>query len=887
MTTDTIYLIDGHAYIYRAYHAIAPLTNAEGLPTHAAFGFTNILNRVIKDKDPRFLAVAFDAKGPTFRHDLYREYKANRPPMPEDLRVQIPFIHEIVDANRILTLEREGLEADDLIAAAAVGMAAKGFAVVIVSGDKDLLQLVGPGITLWDPMKDVVMDETAVEKKYGVPPARLTDLFALIGDNADNVPGVPGVGIKTAAKLLADCTTIEEIYQNIDSVRGKKLKEKLLANHDLALLSRRLIRLDTTAPVPLDSEAYQRREPDNEALGAIFKRLGFKRLTAATQTTSAMDTSSFRLIEDQEALAALIDELRGRPYIVLDTETTSLDPLRAKLVGISLCAPEVAPCYLPTGHRSADGSLLPGQLDRETVSRLLGPLLVDEALPKVGHNLKYDLAVLRTNGFSLNGPLWDTMLASYLLDPVRRGHKLDDLAAELLGIKMTPYNTVTAGKENFADVVPGAARDYSCEDVACTLALWQRFEPELEEKRLWPLFAHVEARLIPILEDMERAGIGVDTKLLQQLSTEFEEILQGLSEEIHALAGGPFNINSPKQLAAILFDRLGLPKGRKTKTGYSTDIKVLERLAAKHKLPALIIEHRNIAKLKSTYVDKLGAMVHPDTGRLHTSFNQTVTATGRLSSSEPNLQNIPIRTPEGRRIRAAFVPAAGQRFLSADYSQIDLRVLAHYSEDPALIEAFHSGDDIHRRTAAEIFRIDPGRVTGDMRRVAKSINFGIVYGMSAFGLANQLRIGRKEAATFIDRYFEHYQGVKRFMEEIVEQARTDGYVTTLLGRRRQLPDILAANRNRREFAERTALNTPIQGTAADIIKLAAIACDRELRQAGRSARLLLQIHDELIWEVPEEEIEETREIVTWAMEGVLDLRVPLVVQVSVGDSLAK
>ena len=887
MTTDTIYLIDGHAYIYRAYHAIAPLTNAEGLPTHAAFGFTNILNRVIKDKDPRFLAVAFDAKGPTFRHEIYPEYKANRPPMPEDLRVQIPFIHEIVGANRILTLEREGLEADDLIAAAAVGMAAKGFAVVIVSGDKDLLQLVGPGITLWDPMKDVVMDETAVEKKYGVPPARLTDLFALIGDNADNVPGVPGVGIKTAAKLLADCTTIEEIYQNIDSVRGKKLKEKLLANHDLALLSRRLIRLDTTAPVPLDSEAYQRREPDNEALGAIFKRLGFKRLTAATQTTSAMDTSSFRLIEDQEALAALIDELRGRPYIVLDTETTSLDPLRAKLVGISLCAPEVAPCYLPTGHRSADGSLLPGQLDRETVSRLLGPLLADETLPKVGHNLKYDLAVLRTNGFSLNGPLWDTMLASYLLDPVRRGHKLDDLAAELLGIKMTAYDTVTAGKENFADVAPGAARDYSCEDVACTLALWQRFEPELEEKRLWPLFAHVEARLIPILEDMERAGIGVDTKLLQQLSTEFEEILQRLSEEIHALAGGPFNINSPKQLAAILFDRLGLPKGRKTKTGYSTDIKVLERLAAKHKLPALIIEHRNIAKLKSTYVDKLGAMVHPDTGRLHTSFNQTVTATGRLSSSEPNLQNIPIRTPEGRRIRAAFVPAAGQRFLSADYSQIDLRVLAHYSEDPALIEAFHSGDDIHRRTAAEIFRIDPGRVTGDMRRVAKSINFGIVYGMSAFGLANQLRIGRKEAATFIDRYFEHYQGVKRFMEEIVEQARTDGYVTTLLGRRRQLPDILAANRNRREFAERTALNTPIQGTAADIIKLAAIACDRELRQAGRSARLLLQIHDELIWEVPEEEIEETREIVTWAMEGVLDLRVPLVVQVSVGDSLAK
>ena len=557
------------------------------------------------------------------------------------------------------------------------------------------------------------------------------------------------------------------------------------------------------------------------------------------------------------------------------------------MAGISICAPEVAPCYLPLGHRAPDGAPLADQLDTETLTRLIGPLLADESLPKVGHNLKYDLAVLRTNGFSLNGPLWDTMLASYLLDPVRRGHKLDDLAAELLEIKMTPYATVTAGKENFAAVEPATARDYSCEDVACTLALWQRFEPQLEELRLWPLFAHVEAKLIPILEDMERAGIGVDTELLQQLSSEFEEILHRLTQEIHAIAGGPFNINSPKQLAAILFDRLGLPKGRKTKTGYSTDIKVLERLAAKHKLPALIIEHRNIAKLKSTYVDKLGAMVHPDTGRLHTSFNQTVTATGRLSSSEPNLQNIPIRTPEGRRIRAAFVPAPGHRFLAADYSQIDLRVLAHYSEDPALIEAFHTGEDIHRRTAAEIFRIDPDRVTGDMRRVAKSINFGIVYGMSAFGLANQLRIGRKEAATFIDRYFEHYQGVKRFMEEIVEQARAEGYVTTLLGRRRQLPDINAANRNRREFAERTALNTPIQGTAADIIKLAAIACDQELKRAAQDARLLLQIHDELIWEVPEDEIEETREIVTWAMEGVLDLRVPLLVQVSVGDSLAK
>ena len=887
---DTIYLIDGNAYIYRAYHAIAPLSNAEGLPTHAVFGFTNILNRVLKEKEPRRLAVAFDAKGPTFRHHMFKDYKANRPPMPDDLAVQLPFIRDIVSANRILILEREGLEADDLIAAAAKRLAAKGHPIVIVSGDKDLLQIAGPAVTVWEPMKDVLMNEAFIEKKYGVPAPHLNDLFALIGDKSDNIPGVPGVGPKTAARLIGEFSTLEGVYANIDAVRGKKLKENLAAHRENAFLSRRLIALATESEVPEDPDAYLRREPDNERLGAIYRRLGFKRLLESTRKAAAMDNGDFAIAAGGEAVTALAARLRGRPYMVVDTETTSLDTLRAGLVGISLCAPDVPPTYIPIAHVDAKGDILPGQTGLDEVKRALAPLLADPDLPKVGHNLKYDYSVLKKHGMPLRGPLRDTMIASYLIDPVRRGHKLDELAADLLGLRVTAFADATGGDTGdgaFAKVPIAAAKDYSCEDVACAMALWERFEPELEEKRLWPLFAHVETRLVPILAAMEENGVAIDQGRLRQLSKELGEKLDAITARIHRVAGIEFNINSPRQLAEVLFERLGLPRGRKTKTGYSTDIKVLERLAAKHELPALVIEHRNLAKLKSTYVDKLPAMVHPDTGRLHTSFNQTVTATGRLSSSEPNLQNIPIRTVEGRRIREAFVPADGRRFVMADYSQIDLRVLAHYSMDQALIEAFHDGTDIHRRTAAEIFRVDPSFVTGEMRRVAKSINFGIVYGMSAYGLASQLRISRKEAATFIDRYFELYQGVKRFMEKIVEQARRDGFVTTLLGRRRHLPDINSRNRNRREFAERTALNTPIQGTAADIIKLAAIQCDEHIVQAGLDAKLILQIHDELIWEAPAEETEATTALVTAVMEDVLDLAVPLVVNVAVADNLAK
>jgi DNA polymerase-1 len=581
---------------------------------------------------------------------------------------------------------------------------------------------------------------------------------------------------------------------------------------------------------------------------------------------------------------------------VIDTETTSLDPLQADLVGISLCLDSKEAWYIPVGHKNSDADICPGQLDTTLVLAALQPLFTDQNLPKIGHNLKYDYRVLARYGIYLRGPLLDTILASYLLDPSRRSHKLDDLSIlhlnmEILHLNMelTSFSQVTQKDKRpdaFAYVDLEAARDYSCEDVIASRLLWELFYPQLKELELWELFNDLETALIPILAAMETNGIKVTPAVLKTLSKEFGEELDSLQKIIYALADEEFNINSPKQLATILFEKLNLPHGRKTKTGYSTDVKVLEKLSAYHDLPATILAHRSLSKLKSTYVDKLAIQINPQTGRIHTSFNQTVTATGRLSSSNPNLQNIPIRSEEGLRIRKAFVADTGRIFLAADYSQIDLRVLAHYSQDEALLQAFQAGKDVHSMTAAEIFRVNSNFITPQMRRVAKTINFGIVYGMSAFGLSSQLNLSRKEAQTFIDRYFILYAGVKDFMRRIVDQAKEDGYVTTLLHRRRILPDINSSNRTKREFAERTAINTPIQGTAADIIKLATLQVDKRIRDAGLQAKLLLQIHDELVFEVPEQELEDTTPLVKEAMESVMTLDVPLLVNISAGHDLA-
>ena len=887
----TVYLIDGSAYFYRAYHAITPLSTAGGLPTHAAYGFTNILLRVIREKSPEFLAVAFDAKGPNFRHEKYPEYKANRPPMPDDLAVQIPYIKKIVEAHNIHTMEKQGVEADDLIASAARKLKAAGYRIVLVSGDKDLLQLVGDDIILWDPMKDSVMDPEGVKKKYNVAPEKLLDLFALMGDKSDNIPGVPGVGPKSAEKLINEFGSLENLYANLDSLKKSRMKENLEAHRQDAFLSRELIDLKEDLKISENIDDFRLPEPDIEKLKKLYTELEFTRLMKAEIPAAGVSQEGFRLVQTEGDLAELAGLLKKGDCMVLDTETSDLDPLVADLVGLSVCVNADRAFYIPIGHRDEDGKLLPGQPAKKNVFKILRPFLENENLPKLGHNLKFDYAIIREQGegLSLKGPLWDTMIASYLLDPGRRTFKLDDLCREILDLKMTTFSEVTKGDkrpEAFVYVPLEDARNYSCEDVHGACLLWEEFRPKLEKQELWQLFAELETPLLPILAEMELAGIRVDTDLLQELSREFGEKLAALEKEIYRLAGQEFNINSPRQLGEILFEKLKLPHGRKTKTGYSTDVKVLEKLSF-HELPQAMLLHRNLSKLQYTYVDKLAGLVHPKTGRVHTSFNQTVTATGRLSSSNPNLQNIPVRTEEGQRIRQAFVPEKGHVFVSGDYSQIDLRVLAHYSQDKALLEAFRSGQDIHNRTAAEIFFVSPMLITPQMRRVAKTINFGIVYGMSSFGLAAQLNVSRREAQTFIERYFKHYGGVQKFMEDIVKQARKDRYVTTLLNRIRYLPDINSSNRVSREFAERTAINTPIQGTAADIIKLAMIRVDRELKKSGFKARMLLQIHDELVFEVPNKEVQETEKLVKSCMESVMKLDVPLVVNIAVGKNLSK
>ena len=891
-STPELYLIDGSAYIYRAYHAVKPLSNSHGLPTHAVFGFIAILRRLLKERNPRYLAVAFDTRGPVFRHQLYDKYKANRPPMPEDLALQIPYIRKMVAAYRILSLEQGDQEADDLIASVATRMAAQGFRVVVVSGDKDLLQLVSPNITLWDPMNDRVMDEAAVETKYGLPPSLLLDYFALTGDSSDNIPGVPGVGPKSAQKLIAEHRTLEGLYQAIDGLKPSKIVQNIKEHRAEAFLSRDLVRLNTEAEAPRDIEQYRMVEPDAEDVRALLAELEFHSLLKEETKAIKIETDRFHLVQSLEALTAVVERLAASLLLAVDTETDSLDTLSAHLVGVSLCSEDGEAWYLPCGHRDEHGGLVAGQLPLETLVEGLRPLLENPNITKIGHNLKFDLAVFaapHNGGLHLAGPLHDTMVSAWLLDPDRRTYKLDDLCREM-NLQMTSFAEVTNNDKSddaFCRTSLEAAKNYSCEDVFGALQLYRDQLPRLEQAQLTNLLSEVEGPLIPVLAAMELAGVRVDADRLNELSVEFGQRLDVYEHEVYQAAGMPFNINSPKQLGELLFEKLQLPKGRKTKTGWSTDVKVLEALSHTHALPALILQYRNLAKLKSTYVDRLASLRNTRTGRVHTSFNQCGTATGRLSSSNPNLQNIPIRTEEGRRIRSCFIASEGCCLLAADYSQIDLRVLAHYSEDRELLTAFRTGQDIHRRTAAEIFFVSPELVTSDMRRVAKTINFGIVYGMSSFGLASQLHVSRKEAQTFIDRYFTHFSGIKEFMETVVQQAKQDGFVTTLLGRRRPLSDINSANRNQREFAERIAINTPIQGTAADIIKLAMLRVQQALLQRGLRSRMLLQIHDELVLEVPDGELSEVSQLLQEHMEAALSLRVPLVAHLSSGQSLEK
>ncbi len=889
-SNKTIYLIDGSAYIYRAYHAITPLTNDKGLFTHAALGYINTLLRILKEKSPSHMAVCFDMKGPTFRHEMYNEYKANRPPMPDDLSCQIPYIHKITKANGISVLKEQGVEADDIIASAARYLEKQGHKVIVVSGDKDLLLLASSTISNWEPMKDIVMDQEFIKQKYQINPDILLDYFALIGDKADNIPGIPGVGPVTARKLLNEYETLDNLLANLDRLKKSKLKENLIKNNEFAILSRDLIRLKEDVVIPTDLDDYKIQKKDEKKLKELYTELGFSKLLKDTEPTATFPTDQFHTINTKEELEKICATLAKQPFIVVDTETTSLNPLDARLVGISLATTGDKAWYIPMGHQDINDELLAGQLSFSEIKSSLGPVLANPDIIKIAHNIKYDHRVLLHNDLPLAGTFYDTMLASYVVNPARRSHKLDILTLELLNISMTSFKEVTGGdkrKNSFSYVGIKEATNYSCEDVVASFLLWKHLHPIMDKMQVWDLFTELETPLITILAQMEENGIMVDADILQNLSNEFAEKITTLEKAVFAMTGEPFNINSPKQLGVILFDKMGLPHGKKTKTGYSTNVKVLEKLAASHELPALILEHRSLAKLKSTYVDKLQLLIHPQTKRIHTSFNQSVAATGRLSSSNPNLQNIPIRTEEGQRIRQAFIAPENTVFVSADYSQIDLRVLAHYSQDEALLKAFTNGQDIHRQTAGEIFRVHPTLLTDEMRRVAKTINFGIVYGMSAFGLSSQLKISRKEAQTFINRYFDHFSGVKKYMLDIVEKAREQGYVTTLIGRQRALPDINASNKTRREFAERTAINSPIQGTAADIMKQATIDCANLLLAQQTSTKMILQIHDELVFEIPKDEVETLTPLLKEAMETTYKLDVPLTVNISTGPNLSK
>ena len=882
----TLYLIDGTAYIYRAYHAIRGLSNSRGLPTNAVFGFTRMLMKLMEDRSPEYVAMFFDAKGPTFRHEMYKDYKANRPPMPEDMVVQLPYIKEVTAAFNLPIIEMSGFEADDLIGTTARLAEKEGYSVVIVTGDKDFMQLVSDNTAIWDPMKDTTICLQSLKEKFGIEPHQMIDVQGLSGDTADNIPGVPGIGQKTALTLVKTYCSMQGVYEKLDTITKKKQRENLENFKDQAFLSRELVTINTKVPVSLDPAKFKVTAPERKKLTALFKNLEFRQLQQAFPEQADLSSKDYRAIMDIADLQELISRLETAERVALDTETTSTNPMQANLVGLSFAVCAHQAFYIPCAHNYLGA---PEQLNLKIVLDRLRPVLENPEIKKVGQNIKYDWMVLARHGINLAGVAFDTMLASYLLDPSKRAHNLDQIALDFLDHKTITFEQVAGKGKNavlFSQVALDKATPYACEDADITLMAYDVLNSKLKELGLDKLMASVEMPLVPVLMQMEMRGTGLDVNRLQELSGSFKQQLDALEGSIYGLAGESFNINSSQQLGRILFEKLKLPVQKKTKkkTGFSTDVNVLTTLAEYHELPAFILKHRTLAKLKSTYTDALIELVNPRSGRIHTSYNQTVTATGRLSSSDPNLQNIPIRTEEGRKIRRAFIPRRNWHLVSADYSQVELRILAHYSDDDILIKAFMEDEDIHTRTACEVFQVTPEVLTAELRRQAKAINFGIIYGMSAFGLSKQLEISRKMAQTFIDQYFDRYSGVKRFMEQTIAEARHTQQTSTLLGRIRILTDINNSNHIIRQAAERTAINTPIQGSAADLIKVAMIQVNQALREKKLKSAMLLTVHDELVFEVPPDELKIVTRLVKDIMEGVWELKVPLKINIAYGHN---
>lgn len=916
-TNDTLYLVDGSSYIYRAYFAIRHLSSPSGQPTNAIYGFVQMLLKLIKDYQPQHLAIVFDAGRITFRNEIYPEYKANRASMPDDLRAQVGRIRDVVRAFNIPSLELKGFEADDIIGALAQKYSSRGRQVVVVTGDKDLMQIVDERVTLLDTMKDKTSGVAEVLERFGVVPELVPDILGLAGDSSDNIPGVPGIGEKTAIKLLQEFKTLDVLLERAHEVKGKN-GEKLREFREQALLSRKLATIERNVPISVSDEELAICEPDTPALNALFKEFGFTSLIKELTAQATLSSDDYRTITTMEQLQQLTVDLEKSAEFAFDLETTSLDPRLAEIVGLSFSFRDHEACYIPVGHIKSphphpttplerDGTLfaphalhlqgggheenetvlVDNQLRRATVFAALQPLLENSALRKVGQNIKFDMQVLANNGIKLEGVWFDTMLASYVLNPSRTGHGLDALAQEHLNHRMITYSEMTgSGKnqKNFSEVKIEAASQYACEDADATWLLRRKFEPLLASDGLAELFNSVEMPLVSILAEMEDWGVLLDSKLLNNLSSDFAVRMADLEARIFDLAGEHFNLNSPKQLGEVLFERMGLKSGKKTKgkTSWSTDNEVLTALAEDQEIARLILDYRGVAKLKSTYTDALPRLVNPRTGRVHTSYNQTVTNTGRLSSSDPNLQNIPIRSEEGRRIRHAFIAPPGHVILSADYSQIELRVLAHLSGDKVFCHAFANDQDIHTRTAAEVFGLFSEMVTPEMRRQAKAINFGIIYGQGAFSLAKQLGIARKTAEDFISAYKERHSGAIEFLDSCIREAEENGYVTTILGRRLPIPDIRSSNGNVLAFARRNAINYPIQGSAADIIKCAMIRVHTRINSEKLQSRLIMQVHDELVLEVPEEELIRMELLVEEEMARAVETSVPLKVDISHG-----
>jgi DNA polymerase-1 len=889
-------LVDGSSYLYRAFHAMPALTNSRGVPTGAVYGVVNMLRRLLSDYDPEYMAVVFDAPGKTFRDDLFAEYKAQRPPMPDELVAQIEPIHAIIRALGLPLLQVEGVEADDVIGTLAHEAARTGRDTLISTGDKDMAQLVNTHIRLVDTMKDAMYDHAGVVTRFGVEPGQIIDYLALVGDTSDNIPGVPGVGPKTAAKWLQQYGTLDAIVAHAAEIGGK-VGENLRGALGQLPLARNLATIKCDVELKLAPSGLQRQPPDAAQLRELYARLEFRTWLAELggvnrppeappETAPAAHSAGYETIADMTQLEAWLARLRTAGLFAFDTETTDLDVRRAEIVGVSFTDRAGAGAYVPLAHAYPGA---PAQLDRAAVLAKLKPLLEDERLAKIGQNFKYDLAVLANYGIELRGMRYDTMLESYVLDSTASRHDMDSLALKYLGYKTLEYEDVTGkGKNqiNFSEVPIEQAAAYAAEDADVTYRLHAHLWPRLNETpTLVKLFAELEMPLVPVLARMERVGVRIDVAMLKQQSTELAKRMLEIEREAYAAAGQPFNMGSPKQIQEILYGKHQLPVLKKTPTGQpSTAEEVLQELALDYPLPRLILDYRSLSKLKSTYTDKLPEMINPQTGRVHTSYHQAVAATGRLSSADPNLQNIPVRTAEGRRIRQAFVATPGYKIVSADYSQIELRIMAHLSGDTGLIHAFATNQDVHRATAAEVFGVSPELVSDDMRRAAKAINFGLIYGMSAFGLAKQLRIDRAAAQEYVERYFARYPGVRAFMERTRELARRQGYVETLFGRRLHLPEINAANQVRRQAAERAAINAPMQGTAADLIKRAMLTADAWIRDSGVDVRMIMQVHDELVFEVAEAVVETTRAQVRQAMSEVAQLSVPLVVDIGTGDN---